>query len=1736
MKKRLLSLFLAFVTLLGILPTAALAANTEEEALGEVDIYNGGYELSYLTINGRIRTQDYTYFNYVDAKGQKKEVPAYCVNPNIKGVPQTVGVGESIKYLANERSSDPKVVGIISNGYPHRSLGELKLDNKYQAYYATKMALWCYLLPNWNIANLKVAPGLTGSELDIGNRILAAAKDIYKRGTTYNYMLEPRMTATPDKSAAYSVTVDGKQYKQQVFTIWSETWVYDYDIAVSFADPGSVPQGTRIVDENDQDITAVTTKWTGDGYGGKFKVLYPADSIEGESGSVQLSLTADVAQYAAMYAVCQEKDKYGNLQNYICDLDNSRHMELAAVSSYTGGGEPDPKETALKIVKLEEGTKIPLEGAVFSVYDPEGRKVGSFSTSPDGTVIIPLTLEGHYTVTEEIPPQYHLLSEERTQHADVEYNKVATLTFWNAPYGSIRVQKLSDTGDALNGVTVQIKHIESGEVQTAKTKIGGVAVFDQLQPGGWEVRELAGISGWIADTDTVQTVSVVAGKTSDVTIINKELPGLRIIKYERGTMKAMPNVSFEIFRDAESLGIFQTDEFGEILLTDCKPATYRAEERDTGGDGHVLDTTPQEVELKAGDGIKKLVFFNDRLPGIHLIKVDSSDLSKPIANAKFRFEAVDGSWGPEEYTTSEDGTIDLSKLPADTAYIVTELDCPGYVIDDAQRIIHLDGGEQAQFVFTNSKLPSLHLYKESSDGKPLGGVTYRLAKIEDGSRYLDRTSSGTGEICWEGLEPGVYSLIETSTVSDHLLDPTEYHVQLFPGKDATICLQNDKRPNLTIWKFDADDHSIPIPNTTFLLEAADGHSVAEVTTGPDGSVTVPNLWPGVFKISERSVGNDAYLVDAPDQYITLYPNRDREAYFYDHKRPVIEIIKENSITHDRLPNVRFQVWYASNDTETGELNDLGVFTTDENGRIELTGPANGLRDGWFRVKELAPPTGFSIKDSDTQEAFIPAGKGHTFLFENTPLSALVVYKQDSVTGAGISGCRFQLKYLGGEVSGSGGTVIGNYVSSANGSFTATGLKKGYYICEELESDGAHVIDSAPQSFYISGEDQDIVTLYFSNAPKGAVLVKKVSDDDKKLPLSGVEFFVTTSDGAVVGDNNGKFVTDSAGSFLVENVAPGTSLVVKETRAKPGYLLDDVPQTVQVKAGQTVTLEFRNKPLGNLVIEKWGRNGTKTVPLEGVKFEIKYADGRYVDDGGGTLSSKGIYYSDSTGKITLSGVTGTVIATELESVSGYTIDPDSQSQTVTINPNDTQTLRFYNNAVGGVEIIKVSSADKTKRIPNTTFEIRRVSDDALVDTVTTGKTGSVFVTLEDDSYYAVETESAEGFKLDNTPHYFTVKDGSCPPLTVTNAPLSGILLHKISTADGKGIPGVSFILYDSGHNPIDQQTTDDRGYAWFEDLTVSGRYYLRELENEGYIPDTQERTVYVKAGETTKVTWKNTPITGQIQIVKKSADYNPTTGLPAGTLLEGAVFEITDKAGNVVDTIRSGSRGLAVSKPLPLSRYTIREVKAPSNYGVNEQELTAYLEHEGQIVRFEVTNKSLTTGVSIAKTGPKEAMSGQPVRYTFSGISNTSNVRLDSFYFRDSLPAQVRLSTVVTGTWNFPGTYKITYRVNGGEHRTLADNLSTSKSYTLDASAAALGLAGNERVTEIMFVFGQAPAGFAQVEKPYLNCTAVSNLNAGSSFVNIADVGGVYNGTWVQAISRWVTKVYGKPIPLPRTGY
>ena len=1383
--------------------------------------------------------------------------------------------------------------------------------------------------------------------------------------------------------------------------------------------------------------------------------------------------------------------------------------------------EPD---TGLKITKLETGTDTPLSGAIFEVVDPEGATIGTFATGSDGTVTLPLTLSGNYTVYERVAPLNHLLSDTPAQNVKVEYGKVAEITFWNEPYGTLRIEKLSDTGEHLTGATVRIKHIESGVTYTAETNFAGYAIFDNIKPGAYEIQEITAPSGWQKD-DATYTATVATGETTTFSLVNKELPGLRIIKYDRKNMAAMANVTFEIWRDGVSLGRFRTDEFGEILLTDVAPGTYRAVEVDTGSDGHILDTTPQEVELKAGDGIRELLFFNDVKPGLRLVKVDSTDPSRVIPNAVFEIKSVAGDYGPQEFTTDQNGEIDLSKLPVG-AYVVTEKSCAGYVIDDAQRVIQLAPNEDAQFVFTNTIRPSLEIIKTSSDGTPLKNVSFRIARIEDGTHYLDRTTNEQGEIRISDLEPGVYSVKEIATDSSHILDSREYHVELFPGKTSTLTMENQKRPNLTVYKHDADTGE-PIPDTVFEVRAADGHSIDQIRTDSEGKAELKNLLPGVYEIIEKSVPSP-WLLDAPSQLVTLYPNRDHTVHFENHQKPSMTVKKVDSVTGDPLQGAEFRVVYASNHTSSGEINDLGIFYTDENGQFQLT----GLRDGWYKVTELEPPAGYSIQE-DTQEVYLKSGTSKVLTFENIPLSALVGWKYDSVTGEAVQGAVFQVKYLGG-TSGTGGTVIGTYKTSANGSFTVTGLKAGTYIVEELASDSGHVMDSAPQTVYISGKQQDVVQLYFGNSPKGTLLVKKV-DSVTHEPLSDVEFFVTTADGTVVGDANGKFVTDSAGSFTVDNIVPGTTLIVKETRARAGYVLDDTPQAVTIKAGQTVTLEFRNQPKGSLIIVK--KDAVTWKALEGVTFTVTTSSGQFVADAGGQISSNGLYYTDADGKIILSGLApDTYVVTETASIPGYVLD--STPQTVVVNANDTQTLTFTNKPAGGLIIIK-SDEDSGKRIPGVSFEVRKMNGE-IIGSYTTDRDGVIQLPdLESGWYIVTERKAASGYLLDTTPQRIEVKDGQTATLELTNHKSSQVLIHKVDKATGKGIYGAVFLLYDSNHNPIGEYVTDQNGYIYIDEGLEDGRYYLREIKAaDGYVLDPELKTIYVRYGSTTEIEWTNSAECGQIQIIKKSADDNPINGLPAGTLLEGAVFEICDKAGNVVDTIRSDRNGRAVSKTLPLSRYTIREVQAPAYYSINPTVMTAYLEFNGQIVTFEVRDNSISTGVSIKKTGPLQAVPGQPIRYVFSQIKNTSTVALNSFYWRDTLPAQVTLNKIVTGSYNQPLSYKVVYKTNlSGGYRTLADNLRTSRVYVLDARPAVLGLAAGERVTEVMFVFGTVKAGFAQVETPYIYATARSGLANNASIVNVADVGGLYNGQWIQAVSRWLTTVYVKTtVALPKTGY
>ena len=1149
----------------------------------------------------------------------------------------------------------------------------------------------------------------------------------------------------------------------------------------------------------------------------------------------------------------------------------------------------------------------------------------------------------------------------------------------------------------------------------------------------------------------------------------------------------------------------------------------------------------------------------------------------------------------------------------------------GFCVDPTPKSVYVDvseGDHEYTVAAVNYEKPDMKIIKrDAMSGKPIAGTVFSIKSVT-GSYSTSVTTGTDGSATLSAIPAGVYVVCEESVPEPYIVSNTEQTVALRPGKTSEVTFVDYEKPGLEIIKKNIANGE-PIEGVTYRIEQIDGSFSTSATTDNHGRIFLDSVPVGTFKVTEINVPNHVILCPIP-QEVALKPGETSTVTFFNALKPSLEIRKVDSVTGDPIKDAKFQIWYGSNHTDTGELNDLGTYFSDASGKIILP----EIKDGWYKVTELEPASGYAIKEPATQECFISGGESKVLTFENTPLSAIIIRKVDSESGQPLEGAWFRIRYLGG-TSGTGGTVIGEYRTSNNGTIVVTGLKAGTYVCEEISAPDGYVITDATETIYLSGKDQDVITvtfgndkmgsllivkkdsvtgapisdveffitdsdgsvigtangryvtdsagtiridgltpgmtiiarevrakdgyilddtpqsikikrnavmtLEFRNQPKGGVLVKKV-DAVTNAPISDVEFLVTDSDGNLIGNANGKFVTDSAGTFSITDITPGTTLVIKETRAKAGYILDDTPQTVKVKSNDIVMVEFRNQPKGNLIIVK--QDSVTKEPLEGVEFKITYADGSYVDAEGGTLSSTGLYWTDKEGKITISGISGTIVATEVKSIPGYTIDENSRTQTVVVNPNDTQTLYFYNTPVGGLQIIK-SDKDSGKRISGVKFEIRKMNGE-IIGTYTTDSDGVIYLPEAESGWYTVtELEAASGYLLDTTPHRIEVKDGQTATLEITNHKSSRILLHKVDKGTGKGIYGAVFLLYDSNHNPIGEYVTDQDGYIYADEGLTDGRYYLREIKAApGYVLDPELKTIYVRYGSTTEIEWTNTAECGQIQIIKKSADDNATNGLPAGTLLEGAVFEIYNKAGNVVDTIKSDRNGRAVSKTLPLSRYTVREIKAPANYSINPTVMTAYLEFNGQIVTFEVQNTSVSTGVSIKKTGPVQAVPGQPIRYVFSDIKNTSSVALESFYWRDQLPAQVTLSKIVTGSYNQPLSYKVVYKTNlSGDYRTLADNLSTSKVYVLDARPAVLGLAANERVTEVMFVFGNVKAGFAQVETPYIYATARSGLANNSGIVNVADVGGLYNEQWIQAVSRWLTTVYTKTtVKLPKTGY
>jgi uncharacterized surface anchored protein len=1482
----------------------------------------------------------------------------------------------------------------------------------------------------------------------------------------------------------------------------------------------------------------------------------------------------------------------------------------------------DDTEHQIRIRKLDFQNGAPLNGAVFEFKQINGSFKTTGITGYDGMITfngkdLPY---GSYEVTEIQAPQGYL-PDTKPQTVDWNGSADVTLTFRDVRQTGFTLIKTSTRGVSLAGAVFNV-YKDGTLITSVEVNTDGMAFVSGLSEGYYEVEEIVAPPGFVLDSTRhgihIDPYNPATQEDPVLIVTNEAKPSLRILKYDAQTMQPLPNCVFEVYHDAQLIGTYTTDANGEILLSGLAPGTYLVKEVAAPGT-HVVNSTPQQIELRADDEeTVELIFLNQLKPGIHLVKLDSETM-KPMVNAVYVIKKVGGTF-QKEFTTDQNGEIDLTALEPG-AYTVEEVKAPaGYLIDDRIRTVQINPDENAVFVFTDTKKPSLELVKyDPVNDKYLGVATFRIAKIADGSHYLDRITDTNGKIRIDDLDPGVYSVQEIAAPSGYILNDHEYHVELFPGKTSQIVIENVKNPSLIVWKYDMEEVT-KLPGAEFSIAKKGGSVIHEGITDSEGKIRLDNLEEGWYTVTEMAPPPGYLLSNPVSRDVYLEPGKTTEIKFDNLKCPTLTVLKLDSITHDPIKNVRFNVKFSPNVNFTGGVVDLGNYTTDAEGRILLN---NNLQAGWYRVTEIEAPAGYIRKEPFTQDIFLAGGDNKVMTFENTPKSALIIHKTD-LSGQPIPGATFEVRYLAG-TSGSGGTLIKTVVTSSNGTATLTGLSPGTYVVEEtIPAPGYQLANPAVQTALITDSEQCVVELHFGDPKMGHLILTKL-DSATKLPVAGVTFLVTDSSGAVIGPNNGEFTTDASGVIeitewlpidstinvkeircpdnynmdappqsvkIMENTThrlifydspksglqiiktaadskqplkdahfrvykangevvgdyvtdkdgliilptlePGWYKIV-ETKAPDGFILDDKPRDVQITNNQFVRVEFENKARSGLLIMKYDL-GNKAKTLAGAVFTVTDSEGKVVG------TANGRFTTDAKGQILVAGLQpGTYIVTEVAAPSGYKLD--SKPQTIKINAGEgLYTLSFYDEALGGLEILKIDEETRTP-IPNTEYAISKMNGERIsANTYITDAQGLIRIYGLDDGWYTItEVKAAKGYILDPTPHNVEVKNGTATPLRLTNRKQASILLHKVDSVSGRGIYGATFLLSDANRNPIGEYITDQDGYIWLDGTLQDGKYFLREIKPaEGYLNDDEIKTIYITGGKTTEITWKNTPMKGQIVITKLSYDYNAITNLPANSPLAGAVFEVRNLSGNLVETITSDSRGIAATRPLAPGVYVVTETSPPPYYTGSDKELIAQVKHDGDIVRFTVYNKAIALGVTIDKKGNNQVQAGQTMRYDLYNVGNTSSAQLNSFFLHDRIPTDaVRITKLFTGTWNQRLTYSVYFKTNYKDYRVLASGLQSHINYELSLHPNVLGLAAGEYVTDVRWEFGTVNAGFKEVQNPFLYVQVLTGLTNGYQIVNRADVGGKYLNEWQTARTTWLTTLVGNPTPpptLPKTGY
>ncbi|EIF6174020.1 Cys-Gln thioester bond-forming surface protein [Clostridium perfringens] len=1081
----------------------------------------------------------------------------YCLN--------TGALNPTGQDYTEEMKVDGGIETILYWGYPSKDGSEWGISaDEYR--YCTQLAIWSYQF------EAGISRGMDRTRLKNGTVSVSRLKPVidFLVEKAHSRELPKFFDVTPN---AVNATENGDYLVSEPIQIKSDYSFNDARVSVKSTSDPSLKDSIKIMDMNGNERNLFNSNE-------KFKVYIPKNA---KTGELKIKVNARIP----VPAVVGYKTPVAGKQDMAIVPMETQNFDVDNVTvnwtALTGN---------LKVIKTGDNGEL-LTGAKFQLKDMNGTVVGE-KVSENGELTFTDIMGGEYILEEVESPKGFLKAE--PVKVTIRAGETAEINIVDTQIkGRVEITKIDEeTGEPLEGAEFEMVKADTNEVVENMTTKENGKITSGLHPfGDYIIREIKAPNKYTLNGKEYPVTISEHMQTIEITHANRIIKGrVAINKFDSEfTDLKLKDAEFTIYDTNDNeVDKLITDENGYDESIDLNYGDYYMKETKAPA-GHKLSDKVYDIQIREDKKVYTFDVPNDVIKGsIQIVKVDSENEEKPVANAEFDVEAVkvDGietGTVVDHVITDEDGFAFTNQLRYGEYKFIETKTPNGYWQSDREYHVNIteDNKIYVKYVKNEPIRAKLRVVKtDSKDNTPIEGVKFQIRNTDTNELVTFKnfvgilpvptkilTTDKNGEILTpQNLEYGNYVLEEAEPKEGYVgIEPIPFKIDenapLEDIKDLgtiyTIKVSNDRiTGDVELLKLDSETKE-PLADVNFKFTCIDGFmkdQTWDLTSNEDGKINLKGLEYGKYRVDEVSTLWN-YVLNKEPIYFEIKENGQVVKLEMENKkiRANVELIKIDADTKRPLEGGVFELW-------NGEKL-VGEYTTNKDGKISL----ENLEAGNYYWKEVKASNNY-ILDEDKALNFeiIEDGKTITTTVENKVETGDVDFtKTDVTTGENIEGAKIEIVGL----EEHNKHIKIEFDSSLEGNKFK--LPVGKYQFKEIQAPNGYELSTEVGEFEVKADE--VIKANLKNERTTGVLEFTKTDVATGEVLEGAKIKIECLEGLDQGKII-EFTSSKEGNKF--NLSKG-KYRISETQAPSGYELTTETGEFEItEHGQVIKCNLTNK--------------------------------------------------------------------------------------------------------------------------------------------------------------------------------------------------------------------------------------------------------------------------------------------------------------------------------------------------------------------------------------------------------------------------------------------------------------------------------------------------------------------------------------------------------------------------------